>query len=211
MMNANVRLWLRALAVSVAVGLCGVIAFASWSSRTGLSPIGPPDGVHTGIAAIGGPFALVNPRGQTVTDRDFHGRSIIVYFGWTRDPDLTPAALQVLTAALTELGRKSEMIVPVFISLDPEHDKGAVLQAFLQPLHPRLVGLTGTDAATRALTEAYKLYQKRIPDASLPGGYSIDHASLYYVMGSDGVFRGLVPYLTDSAVLAKEILRLAGS
>jgi cytochrome oxidase Cu insertion factor (SCO1/SenC/PrrC family) len=69
--------------------------------------------------------------------------------------------------------------------------------------------LIGTPDQTQALARAYKLYFRRIPDASLPSGYSIDQASLYYVMGSDGGFRGLVPHTTDSAALAAEILNLA--
>ncbi len=190
--------------MAAAVGLIGVIGIATWRG----SQV-PPNGIHAGKADIGGAFSLNNHHGETITDQSFRGRPFVIYFGWSRDPDLTPAALQVLTAALEKLGPKSEAITPLFVSLDPERDKTADLQGFLQRFHPRLVGLIGTPDQTLALARSYKLYFRRIPDASLPGGYSIDHASLYYVMGSDGDFRGLVPHTTDSAALAAQILNLA--
>jgi cytochrome oxidase Cu insertion factor (SCO1/SenC/PrrC family) len=197
---------LRWAALSAAIGLIAVMIAAA---RHVAETPPPPTGLQSGQADVGGPFTLTTHLGRVVSEADFRGGALVIYFGWTRDPDLTPAALQVLAAALAKLGPKSDAITSVFISLDPEHDKTEILKGFVQNFDPRLLGLSGSIDQIAALTRAYKLYSKRIADASLPGGYSIDHASLYYVMGSDGGFRGVVPHTTDSAALAAEILKLA--
>jgi protein SCO1 len=164
-----------------------------------------PGAVQTtmGTADVGGPFTLVDQTGARVSDRDFRGRMPVIYFGWSNDPDLTPAALQVLTAALQ--GGTRDRFVPLFITLDPEVDTPTVLERFLKKYHSRMLGLTGSAGDIAAVVASYKLYVKRIPDPSLPNGHSIDHASLYYVLGKDGAFRAAIPYTTDVAELVGEL------
>jgi protein SCO1 len=98
--------------------------------------------------------------------------------------------------------------VPLFISLDPERDNPQQLNDFVKRIDTRLTALIGSAEETTALAKAFKLYFKALPDKTLPGGYSIDHASLYYVLGADGRFLGVVPHTTDSAALALELNRL---
>ena len=187
---------MRLTALALAASLIAAVVFQVFVS--GL--IAPT--TVTGTADVGGPFQLTDHNGQTVTDRDFRGRALVIYFGWRLDPDLTPAALQVLAASLDKLGRKNEGLAPVFVSIDAERDNSRNLNDFIGRIDRRIIALSGSAEAISALAKAYKLYFKRIPDPTLPGGYSIDHASLYYVMGSDGGFLGVVPHTTDSAALA---------
>lgn len=164
--------------------------------------------VHHGVADVGAPFSLTDHLGRAVTDQSLRGRPVVIYFGWTRDPDLTPAALQILSSALDHLGPTAGAIVPIFITIDPERDSMKDLKAFVVRFHPRLIGLIGKKDGTDALIRAFRLYAAQIPDASLPGGYRLDHASLYYVLGADFRFRGLVPHTTDVGVLAAELENL---
>jgi cytochrome oxidase Cu insertion factor (SCO1/SenC/PrrC family) len=195
----------RRLAIILALALLAVQALALWRA-----PMSAPAMTQSGTADIITAFSLTNQRGERITTQNYRGQFVVIYFGWSRDPDLTTAALQVLQSALLQLnsrvGRKSEHVVPLFISLDPQHDTAAVLANFVNGFGPNLSGATaGTVAATDALTRGFRLYVSRIPDPTLPGGYSVDHASLYYVLGKDGSFAGLVPYTTDSIELAREI------
>jgi protein SCO1/2 len=111
----------------------------------------------SGKALIGGPFTLVDQNGKTVTDQDFRGRYMLVFFGFTHCPDVCPAALQVMSASLDELGPKADEIVPIFITLDPERDTQEVMGAFVENFGSRFVGLTGSPEAIAAAADAYRV------------------------------------------------------
>lgn len=185
-------------------------AASAWLLLAWLAPpsrsLPPP--TFTGVAQVGGAFVLTNQRGERVSDKDLFTGNVVLTFGWTYDPDLTPAALQVLAAALASTPAARRSARAAFVTLDPARDTPERLRAFLSAHDPTIVGLTGTDADIKDLASAYKLYWKRIDDASLQGGYSIDFASLYYVMGVGGNFLGVVPYTNDATELAEEIGKL---
>jgi protein SCO1 len=199
----KLRFTAAVLAASLAVAIA--IQIAALRTAPATSPI---DGQTTGVANVGGPFQLTDQAGRTVTDRELIGRPFVVYFGWRLDPDLTPAALQVLAAALGQLQPKSEPPRAVFVSLDVARDSVADLSTFINGFKGEWLALRGDEAAIAAMARAYKLYFKRLPDAALPGGYSIDHASLYYVMGRDGAFLGAVPHTTDVVELKTALATL---
>jgi cytochrome oxidase Cu insertion factor (SCO1/SenC/PrrC family) len=160
-----------------------------------------------GQALVGGPFTLTDQTGKRVTDRDFHGKFLLVYFGFTNCPDVCPTALQVMAAALDKLGPNAERITPVLITVDPEHDTPALLAAYVASFHPRLVGLTGSPAEIDAAAKAYRVYVKKVPDPKSTAGYTMDHSSIIYVMGPDGAYRTHFTHATSADAMAE---RLAG-
>src|SRR5437868_5593871 len=80
---------------------------ALWLTRGGGGPIG------SGEALIGGPFSLTSQDGKRVTDQDFRGKYMLIFFGFTFCPDVCPSELQVMSAALDELGPQGDKIQPV--------------------------------------------------------------------------------------------------
>ncbi len=98
----------------------------------------------SGKALIGGPFTLVGRDGKPVTDQAFRGKYMLVFFGFTHCPDICPAELQVMAAALDELGPKANEIIPIFITLDPERDTPMVVSDYVANFSQRFVGLTGS-------------------------------------------------------------------
>jgi protein SCO1/2 len=86
----------------------------------------------TGTPYIGGPFTLVDQNGNTVTDRDFRGRYMLIFFGFTHCPDICPAELQVMSAALDALGPKADEVVPIFVTLDPGRDTPEAVGAYVK-------------------------------------------------------------------------------
>jgi len=74
------------------------------------------------IAQVGGPFSLVSQDGKRVTEKDFLGHYTLVFFGYTFCPDVCPTELQVMTAALEQMGDQGKNIQPVFVTIDPERD-----------------------------------------------------------------------------------------
>lgn len=161
-----------------------------------------------GQALVGGPFALTDHTGKRVTDQDFRGRYMLVFFGFTFCPDVCPSALQVVSAALDKLGSKADRFVPILVSVDPERDTPAQLASYVQSFHPRLVGLTGSPAEVDAVVKAYRVYVRKVPDPKSSAGYSIDHTSLIYVMGPDGAYRTHFAHTTNVDAMAERLAKL---
>lgn len=141
-----------------------------------------------GEVLIGGPFRLVDESGKTVTDEDFRGKFMLVYFGYTYCPDVCPTELQNMTAAMADLGSKASQVVPVFITVDPERDTVQVMSDYVKHFMPGLVGLTGTPEQVASVAKTYRVFFQKVTDEGATGGYSMDHSSIVYLMGPDGRF-----------------------
>jgi protein SCO1/2 len=196
----------RLLTVIVAGFLIGALGgAAALVLSTGASD---PNVATTGKALIGGPFTLVDQHGKTVTDQDFRGRYMLVFFGFTHCPDICPAELQVISAALDELGPKAEEVVPVFVTLDPERDTPEVMAGYVENFGSRFVGLTGSPEAIAEAAKAYRVaYSKFQEDETTKSDYSIDHSALVYLMGKDGEYVTHFAYGTPVAKLTETLRR----
>jgi protein SCO1 len=164
---------------------------------------GPGDRVETsGKALVGGPFTLIDSAGKTVTDQDFRGRYMLIFFGFTHCPDICPAELQVMAAALDQLGDKAKKVVPIFITLDPERDTPEAVGAYVKNFSSNIVGLTGSKEAISATAKAYRVSFSKFQDKSGGDNYTIDHSALAYLMGTDGEYITHIPYGTSVAQMA---------
>jgi protein SCO1/2 len=162
---------------------------------------GPAD--TAGIADVGGPFVLVDQTGRARSDRDFRGRWVLLYFGYTFCPDVCPTTLARIGKTLGDLGSDADRVVPVFITVDPERDTPAVLKTYLASFGPRFVGLTGKPAAIAKVAKAYRVYYAKHP---LPGGtYSVDHSSVIYLLDRQGKFVKAYDDTDSPEALAKDL------
>ena len=165
--------------------------------------------IATKGADIGGAFTLTDHTGKRVSDTDFRGRYMLVYFGYTSCPDDCPADLQTIGRAMDTLGARGRKITPVLITVDPERDRPAELKEYVAAFHPRMVGLTGSAAEIAQVAKAYKVYYRKPPGAkTASGGYLTDHTSFIYLMGPGGKLRALFRPKTKPEILAREIARL---
>ena len=142
----------------------------------------------SGKALIGGPFTLSDPTGKQVTDKDFRGRYMLVFFGFTACPDICPAGLQLMSAALGKIGAKADNITPIFISVDPARDTPEKIAAYVKNFNDRLVGLTGTPEEVAAVAKAYRVFYEKTPNEAAPADYGMNHTSIIYLMGPDGEY-----------------------
>lgn len=164
-----------------------------------------------GGVAVGGPFALTDTLGKTVTDQDFRGRWMLVYFGYTFCPDVCPTELQTVADALKQLGPQAEKVAPLFITVDPERDTVAVLAGYVKLFDDRLLGLTGTPEQIAAITRAYRVYYAKA-NAKDSNAYLMDHSSFLYLMGPDGKLQALFKPDTSGKDIAEAIRqRIAAS
>jgi protein SCO1/2 len=154
-----------------------------------------------GGVSIGGPFTLVGSNGQTVTDTDFRGRWMLVYFGYTYCPDVCPTELQTMAAALGKLGPDAKQIVPIFITVDPERDTPSAIGEYVKLFDDRMVGLTGTSAQIADVAKAYRVYFVKVVSKNA-SAYLMDHSSLVYLMDPQGHFVALYNPQTDADAMA---------
>ena len=158
---------------------------------------------------LGGPFALMDHTGRAVSDEDFRGRFMLVFFGYANCPGICPIGLRTMVEAVDLLGERSEQVVPLLISVDPANDTPANLALAVAKIHPRLVGLTGTAAQLAAARAAYKV-SANLAGRSWQGVDLFDHGSFIYLMGPDGKFLTLFPPVMPPEAMAAAIGRYLG-
>jgi protein SCO1 len=138
------------------------------------------------IAAVGGPFKLIDQNGKTVSDQDLKGHPFLVFFGFTHCPDVCPTTLFDVSEILRALGPDAARTRALFITVDPERDTPAVMKDYLSSFDPHLSGLTGDPADIAAVAKAYRVYYKKVPSEG--GNYTMDHTAIVYLMDKDGRF-----------------------
>jgi protein SCO1 len=138
------------------------------------------------VAAVGGPFELVDQDGKRVTDRELKGRPYLLFFGFTHCPEICPTTLFEISEVMRALAKDADRTRALFITVDPERDTPPVLKDYLSNFDRHLSGLTGDAAAIAGVTKAYRAYYKKVP---LPeGGYTMDHTAIVYLMDKEGHF-----------------------
>ena len=180
---------------AVALALAGG-GFALWRTS-------PPAATKVRPIALGGPFTMLDHTGRTVTERDFAGRPLAVFFGFTHCPDVCPNTLGNLADLIEELGPSADRLAVLFVTVDPERDTPEVMAKYVTHFGERFVGLTGTPEQVAAMAAAWRVFYRRV--ASANGDYSMDHTASVFLMTPEGHWAGaLDPHDTTPGVnLAK--------
>lgn len=195
--------WIRRIAWG-GVAVVGFVTLAIGVGWWRVDGPGRPDSA-TGPAslAIGGPFQLTDHRGRTVTERDFHGRPVAVFFGFTHCPDICPTTLGEFAAYMEALGPDAERIHWLFVTVDPERDTAAHLAQYLALFDPRVVGLTGTEAQVAEAARQFRVFFRRVPLEG--GGYTMDHTASTFLLDSEGRFAGTIDFKEPDEVAVQKL------
>ena len=149
-------------------------------------------------------FSLTNHHGEAVTEKDFLGSWLLVFFGYSHCPDICPMNLSIISDTLERLGAEGAKVQPLFITLDPARDTEAKLLPFLSHFHERLLGLTGTQKQIQAVAESffvrYKISTEKDRDY-----YLIDHTAATYLVDDSGQGLAIFPHNTPSEEIASTI------
>jgi protein SCO1/2 len=154
---------------------------------------------------IGGPFRLIDGSGRSISDHDFRGRWVLLYFGYTACPDACPQALSTMAGALDALGPLAPRLQPVFVTVDPQRDTPAVVGPYVQAFDPRIAGLTGTPQDIAAVAKAFRIHVVRHPAAAGASDYSVDHTSGFTLVGPTGQFIRMFPGDSTPQQLADQL------
>eukprot|EP01117_Protostelium_nocturnum_P006811 TRINITY_DN2447_c0_g1_i1.p1 TRINITY_DN2447_c0_g1~~TRINITY_DN2447_c0_g1_i1.p1 ORF type:complete len:306 (-),score=110.04 TRINITY_DN2447_c0_g1_i1:49-966(-) len=183
--------WQGALIV---LGLAGVVAFIfkqksdekqkAWRQKQ-IASAGKP--------SLGGPFTLVDQDGRPITNNQFEGKFMLIYFGFTNCPDICPTELTKLSKALDILDQKGllQHVQPIFVTVDPMRDSVEKVREYVRDFHPKLLGLTGTPDQIQDMCREYRVYMSKANEKlgeKDEDDYLVDHSIIFYLMDPRGEF-----------------------
>lgn len=167
------------------------MAFGGAALWRALDPADLPAPRVTGEAAIVNAYTLTDHTGRTVTPDAYAGRWQLVFFGFTYCPDICPTTLAYMASVMDLLGPEADRVAPIFVTVDPARDTVEVMAQYVAAFHPRLIGLTGSDAQTAEAAENFRVWYERAEDAAAPEGYRMAHSGYIYLMRPDGRFEAV--------------------
>ena len=152
-------------------------------------------------------FTLTDHNGQTRSLRDFSGKVVVLFFGYTQCPDVCPTSMVELAEIKKSLGKDGDRLQGLFISVDPQRDTPEILKAYMTNFDPSFLALSTTPDKLVALAKDYKVYFKKV-DGPTPTSYTMDHSAGSYVYDTQGKLRlysrygtGVAPLLADIKLL----------
>lgn len=170
-----------------------VVAVQFWGGRQQTPPSFRPD------------FALQDGSGQTHTMADFRGKFSLVFFGFTNCPDVCPTTLSEVAQVMDDLGAEADRVQPLFVSIDPQRDRRQGLTEYVTAFHPAILGLSGSDAATKDAADSFKIFFGREEDPAAPNGYTMSHSPGLYLIGPDGEWLRQFAYETPAAEILADL------
>ena len=130
-------------------------------------------------------FELRDMKGKGVRAADLRGQWLLVFFGYTRCPDVCPTTLSAIAGALSRLGALAARVRPVFVSIDPEHDTPRLLPEYVQSFDQRILPLTGTALQLTKAADACGIVFYKVPGPT-PDDYTFAHNAILTLVGPEG-------------------------
>ena len=156
-------------------------------------------------------FALTDYNGQARTLKDFQGKVVVLFFGYTQCPDVCPTSLTELAAVKKLLGAEGDKLQGLFVSVDPERDTPEVMKSYMSNFDPTFLALyAATPEKLAALAKDYKVYYKKV-EGKTPTSYTMDHSAGMYVYDTQGRLRLYSRYGSGAGALAADIRLLLQS
>ena len=149
-------------------------------------------------------FQLTDHNGQPRTIKDFAGKVVVVFFGFTQCPDVCPTALAELAEVKRTLGKDGDRLQGIFVTVDPDRDTPEVLKGYMANFDPSFLALRGTPEQLAAMAKDFKVYYKKV-DGKTPTSYSMDHSAGSFVYDTQGRIRLYTRYGSGAQALADDI------
>ena len=149
-------------------------------------------------------FALTDHNGKPRTLKDFSGKIVMMFFGYTQCPDVCPTSMVEMVAIKKLLGQDGERLQGLFVTIDPERDKPEMLKAYMENFDPTFLALLPAPEKLAALAKDYKVYYKKV-DGPTPTSYTMDHTAGCYVYDTQGKLRLFTRYGTNPELTAADI------
>ena len=158
-------------------------------------------------AEFGKSFSLTDHTGKPRTLTDFQGKVVVMFFGYTRCPDVCPTTMSELKQVLARLGDDAKRVQVLFVTLDPERDTQALLAQYVPSFDPSFLGLYGDTEATAKVAREFKVFYQKVA-GSRPDNYTMDHTAASYVFDTQGRLRLLVKHGSGGDALVEDLKTL---
>jgi protein SCO1/2 len=152
-------------------------------------------------------LSLTDHNGKKRSMDDFTGKAVVLFFGFTHCPDVCPTTMADLKQTMKLLGKKSDEVQVLFVTVDPERDTQEVLAKFVPSFDERFIGLRGSLQETAETLGNFKIFYSKVPGKD-PNDYSIDHSAGMYVFDKKGKVRLYMGYGEKPAEMASDIAKL---
>jgi protein SCO1/2 len=149
-------------------------------------------------------FSLPDHNGKVRTLKDFQGKVVMMFFGYTQCPDVCPTSMSEMAQIKKLLGPDGDRLQGLFVSVDPERDKPEMLKAYMENFDPTFLALVTTPEKTAAVAKEYKVYYKKV-DGPTETSYTVDHTAGSYVYDTQGKLRLFTRYGTKPELTAADI------
>jgi len=147
---------------------------------------------------------LTDHNGKSRTLADFQGKVVVVFFGFTRCPDVCPSTLAEMKLVKEQLGKDGERLQVLFVTVDPERDTPQLLAKYVPAFDPSFLGLYGDAEATARTAKEFKVFYQKVPGSS-PDNYSVDHTAASYIFDTRGRLRLFAKHEATPDALAHDI------
>ncbi|MEI8028962.1 MAG: SCO family protein [Comamonadaceae bacterium] len=149
-------------------------------------------------------FALTDHNGKPRSLKDFAGKVVVLFFGYTQCPDVCPTSMAELAEVKKLLGQDGARLQGLFVTVDPQRDTPEVLKAYMENFDPTFLALSGTPEQLAVVAKEFKVYYKRV-EGQTPTSYTMDHSAGSYVFDTQGKLRLFTRYGSGAQLLATDI------
>ncbi len=150
---------------------------------------------------------LTDQFGQQRHIRDFAGKVVVVFFGYTHCPDVCPTTMAEMAQVKQELGADGDRLQTIFVTVDPERDTPEILKAYMENFDPSFLALRGTPEELAAVAKDFKIYYKQVPGPT-PTSYTMDHSAGSYVFDTAGHLRLFQRYGAGAQAMVEDVRAL---
>lgn len=147
---------------------------------------------------------MVDHNGQARSIKDFAGKVVVLFFGFTQCPDVCPTSMAELAEAKKLLGKDGDKVQGLFITIDPERDTQPVLKAYMANFDPSFLAMRTTPEKLVNLAKDFKTYYKKVPGRT-DTSYSMDHSAGSFVYDTKGNVRLYTRYGSGAEALASDL------
>ena len=184
------------------------IAFGCVAGVPALMACSPDVAKFKSTDVTGATFAenlrLKDQYGSVSTLKDFNGKIVVVFFGYTQCPDVCPTSMATMAEVKRLLGAQGDLLQVLFITVDPERDTQPLLKEYMASFDPGFLALRPGPDELKSVAADFKSYFKKVP-GSTPTSYTMDHSAGKYIFDTEGRARLFSPYGTDAITIASDI------